>query len=143
MVRLPKPVLLLSLILAISSATASAEIAVVVGQRSAVDRLSAGEVKALFLKKRVRFPNGEIAIPVNQDEDTHAYAEFAEKALDKDPSQLKSYWSTRVFSGKGTPPETVGGGAAVKALVSRSPTAIGYIDSSQVDDSVKVVYTFK
>jgi len=143
MVRLPKPVLLLSLILVISSATASAEIAVVVGQRSGVDRLSAGEVKALFLKKRVRFPNGDIATPVNQDEDTHAYAEFAQKALAKDPSQLKSYWSTRVFSGKGTPPETVGGDAAVKAFVSRLPTAIGYIDSSQVDNSVKVVYTFK
>ena len=143
MVRLPKPILLLSLILVMSSATASAELAVVVGKRSSVDSLTAGQVKALFLKKHIRFPNGEIATPVNQDEGTHAYAEFAQKALNKDPGQLKSYWSTRVFAGKGTPPETVGGSADVKALVSRSPTAIGYIDSSQVDNSVKVVYTIK
>jgi len=127
----------------VSSATASAELAVVVGQRNSVDSLTAGQVKAIFLKKHLRFPNGEIATPVNQDENTHAYAEFARKALAKDPSQLKSYWSTRVFSGKGTPPETVGGDAAVKALVSNSPSAIGYINSSQVDNSVKVVYTFE
>jgi len=140
---LPKPILLLSLILIMFNATAAAELAVVVGQRSSVDSLTAGQVKAIFLKKHLRFPNGDIATPVNQNEDTRAYEEFALKALGKDPGQLKSYWSTRVFSGKGTPPDTVGDDAAVKALVSHSPTVIGYIDSSQVDNSVKVVYTFK
>ena len=143
MAHLPKPILLLSLILIMSSATASAELVVVVGNRNSVDSLTAGQVKALFLKKHLRYPNGEIATPVNQNEDTRAYAEFSRKALGKDPSQLKSYWSTRVFSGKGTPPDTVGGDAAVKALVSHSPSVIGYIDSSQVDNSVKVVFTFK
>jgi len=141
--RLPKPNLLFSLILIVSSATASAELAVVVGQRNSVDSLTAGQVKAIFLKKHLRFPNGDIATPVNQNEDTRAYADFARKALGKDPGQLKSYWSTRVFSGKGTPPDTVGDDAAVKALVSHSPTVIGYIDSSQVDNSVKVVYIVK
>jgi ABC-type phosphate transport system substrate-binding protein len=141
--RLPTLTLILSLVLAVFSAPVVADIAVIVNPGNSVDHLTSGEVKALFLKKRVRFPNGQIATPVNQSEDSRIYEQFAEKVLHKDPSQLKSFWSTKIFSGKGTPPEVLDGDAAIKARVSRSLEAVGYVDSSQVDNSVKVVYTLR
>jgi hypothetical protein len=44
-----------------------------------------------------------------------------------------------VFTGKGTPPKEVADDAAVKSFVATTPGAVGYIDESKVDASVKVL----
>lgn len=67
--------------------------------------------------------------------------QFANDALHKDAAQLKSYWSAQVFSEMSSPPDFVDGDKAVKQRMAKSPGAIGYIDSTSVDDSVKVVFT--
>jgi ABC-type phosphate transport system substrate-binding protein len=46
-----------------------------------------------------------------------------------------------VFSGKATPPKELGSAAEVKKFVAANPDAIGYIEKSAVDGSVKVVLT--
>jgi ABC-type phosphate transport system substrate-binding protein len=47
-----------------------------------------------------------------------------------------------VFSGKATPPkELLSSSADVKKFVAANPDAIGYIEKSAVDGSVKVVLT--
>ncbi|HEY0939693.1 MAG TPA: hypothetical protein VGE08_06315 [Steroidobacter sp.] len=47
----------------------------------------------------------------------------------------------RVREQKATPPKAVATGADVKMALAGDPKAIGYIDKSEVDDSVKVVFT--
>jgi len=59
----------------------------------------------------------------------------------KSDSQLQAYWSRLVFTGKGKPPKTIGSSALIKSQVASRANAIAYIDSSEVDDSVKVVFT--
>ncbi|MDH4276244.1 MAG: phosphate ABC transporter substrate-binding protein, partial [Gammaproteobacteria bacterium] len=54
-------------------------------------------------------------------------------------SQLKSYWATLIFSGKGTPPKAVGDAGDVKAIVAKNPSAIGYIDKRFADNNVKII----
>ena len=46
-----------------------------------------------------------------------------------------------MFTGKGTPPKEYAGNAEVKKAVAADPKAIGYIDKSAVDDTVKVILT--
>jgi hypothetical protein len=46
-----------------------------------------------------------------------------------------------VFSGKGQAPKELADNAAVKKAVATDPKAVGYIDKSAVDGSVKVVST--
>ena len=64
---------------------------------------------------------------------------FYKKVVGKSESQAKAYWSKQIFTGKGTPPEEVGGDDAVKAKIASTPSAVGYIDASAVDGSVKQV----
>ena len=78
-------------------------------------------------------------MPVEQTEDSPVRAEFYKKVLEKEPSQVKAIWSKIVFSGKGKAPKEYKSSAEVKKVVSENPNAIGYIEKSAADDSVKVV----
>ncbi|WP_062061447.1 hypothetical protein [Cellvibrio sp. OA-2007] len=117
-----------------------AEIAVIVHPSSAIASLSEDDIARLFLGKAKTFPSGGQAIPVNQSEGAAVRDKFNEAICKKNASQYKAYWSQLVFTGKGTPPKEAGDDAAVKALVAATPNMIGYIDSSLVDTSVKVVF---
>lgn len=124
----------------LASCFAMSEVAVVVHPSSSIDSLSTDEVSRLFLGKTKNFPNGSLAVPINQDEGEATRAKFIETACRKNASQYKAYWSQLVFTGKGTPPKDGGNDAEVKNLVSTNPNMIGYIDAKLVDASVKVVF---
>jgi ABC-type phosphate transport system substrate-binding protein len=124
----------------LASCFAMGEVAVVVHPSSSIESLSNDEVSRLFLGKTKNFPNGSLAVPINQDEGEAARAQFIETACRKNASQYKAYWSQLVFTGKGTPPKDGGNDAEVKNLVSTNPNMIGYIDAKLVDASVKVVF---
>jgi ABC-type phosphate transport system substrate-binding protein len=117
-----------------------AELVVVVHPSQTVTSLSEDDVSRIFLGKSRSFPNGERAIPVNQDEKSGARATFNELVCKKSASQYKSHWAKLVFTGKGTMPKEVSDSAGVKALVAANPNMVGYIDSKEVDASVKVVF---
>lgn len=122
---------------------AAAAIAVVVSADSDLSSMSKGEVKAVFLGKKRVLPNGAEAAPVNQPEKSTIYDAFNEQVLEKPSAKVLQYWARRVFSGKGSPPQTMDDDAAVKSHVRATSGGIGYIDSASVDDSVKVVYRTK
>ncbi|WP_039915002.1 type 2 periplasmic-binding domain-containing protein [Cellvibrio mixtus] len=119
---------------------ALAEIAVIVHPTLSVSSLTEDDVSRLFLGKAKSFPGGTQAVPINQNEGSAARDKFNESVCKKNASQYKAYWSQLVFTGKGTPPKDGGDDAAVKALIAANPNMIGYIDSSAVDASVKVVF---
>lgn len=126
---------------ALASVSSVADIAVIVhpSNGSSMDK---GDVSRMFLGKAKSFPGGSTVVPVNQSEGSIVRTAFDDNVLGKSASQLKSYWSKLVFTGKGSPPQEVASEDEIKNLVSSNPNMIGYIDSANVDDSVKVVFTF-
>ena len=126
---------------AAASTAALAEIAVIVNP-SNDSSLSTEDLNKLYLGKSKKFANGQTAIPLDRKEGTDIRIKFLELAVGKAENQMKSYWSRLIFTGKGVPPKIVETDAEVKALVSRNPDAVGYIDAGSVDDTVKVVTTF-
>ncbi|WP_049631920.1 phosphate ABC transporter substrate-binding protein [Cellvibrio sp. pealriver] len=122
------------------SAISWAEVAVIVHPSAGFDSLTEDDVSRIFLGKSKSFPGGAQAVPVNQNEGSAARDKFNESVCKKNASQYKAYWSQLVFTGKGTPPKDAGDDGAVKALVAANPNMIGYVDSSAVDASVKVVF---
>ncbi len=54
---------------------------------------------------------------------------------------MQAIWSKIVFTGKGKPPKECKSSVEVKKVVSENVNAIGYIEKSAVDDSVKVIAT--
>jgi ABC-type phosphate transport system substrate-binding protein len=128
-------------ILGLTSVFAQAEIAVVVHPSNA-SALDSSAISRIFLGKLKSFDGGGQAVPINQESSMAATDEFNSKVLNKSGSQLKSYWSKLVFTGKGTPPKVVANDAEVISLISANPNLIGYIDASAVTGNVKVIAKF-
>jgi ABC-type phosphate transport system substrate-binding protein len=114
---------------------AMAEVVVVVNPKAAESSMSKDQVAQFFLGKSTSMT------PVDQPESAPIRAEFYKKVTDKDASQVKALWSKLVFTGKATMPKEAGDSAAVKKAVAGDPKAIGYIEKSAVDASVKVIFT--
>lgn len=114
--------------------SSQAEIVVVVNNANS-DALTKSDVSRIFLGKNKSFT------AVNVSSGNASRAEFNKKALNKSSSQVKAYWSKLVFSGKGTPPKELDSDAKVKEFVASNPKAIGYIDSANLDGSVKAALT--
>ncbi|GAA0780084.1 MULTISPECIES: phosphate ABC transporter substrate-binding protein [Pseudomonadati] len=133
--------LLCSILLSFVSLQASAAIAVIVHPSNA-DNIDKKAIENIYLGKTKSFPGGEQAVPVNMDASQSIKETFDTTVVGKSSSQLKSYWSKKVFTGKGTPPKEVPNAEDMIKLISSNPNMIGYIDSSAVNDTVKVIGEF-
>lgn len=111
---------------------------VVVGGRS-MSEMSREQVADIFLGKSTALPGGGVALPVDQPESSPAREDFYGRVTGKSAAQARSLWSRLAFTGKGMPPKVIGDSAEVKKYVAGTTGAIGYIDRSAVDDSVKVI----
>ncbi len=120
---------------------ASAGVAVIVSPDSDVSSLTRSQIKSIFLGKIKSLPNGEPAMPVNQSEKSPVYDAFNKKVLGKSSAKVLQYWASRVFSGKGSPPEVLPDDQAVIDYVRATKGAIGYVDSSAASGDVKVIYS--
>ena len=133
--------IILSAGLVLSACTAHADVVVVVSAKSSVQGLTADQVSQIFLGKVNAFPDGTVAVPLDQADNASERNAFYTKITGKDAMQLKSYRSKLIFTGKGQPPKELPGNSEVKKAVAGDPAAIGYIDKSAVDSSVRVVLT--
>ncbi len=79
--------------------------------------------------------------PIDLPDSSSDYADFYRKATGRDVAQIKATWARLVFSGKAQAPRQLLDAAAVKKAVAADPHAVGYIEKSAVDSSVKVLLT--
>lgn len=123
-----------SLFVALSASfTVVAHAGVVVIGHPGAAAMTKDQVSDVFLGKSTS------ATPLDLPESSPLRAQFYAKATGKDVSQVKATWSRITFSGKGQPPKELADAAAVKKEVAANANAVGYIDSSAVDGSVKVL----
>ncbi|MFZ3024826.1 phosphate ABC transporter substrate-binding protein [Pseudomonas sp.] len=125
---------LLSALALLSCATlAQAEVAVIVNAGASAAPNQA-DVANIFLGKDKSLKG------VDQAAWNPTKEKFYAGVANKNESQLKSYWSGLVFTGKGQPLPTVADDAAVVAKVGAEADAIGYVDAAAVTDKVKVLF---
>src|ERR1700733_2009579 len=94
--------LALALTLAVNIATA--DVVAIVSSTSTVTSLSNAQVTDIFLGKVSRFPNGTLAVPIDQAEGSPARDEFYVLYAGKSSAQVMSYWAKIIFTGRGQPP---------------------------------------
>jgi hypothetical protein len=121
--------LLLTAVLAGAQAQAE-EIVVIVNP--AATPISREQIADLYLAR------SNTRIPIDQSVGSPIYLEFYKKATGRDLAQIKAIWSRILFTGRGLPPKQMPSSAAVKKAVAADPNAVGYIERSAVDASVKV-----
>jgi ABC-type phosphate transport system substrate-binding protein len=129
------------LLLAVSmvATVAHADVVVVVSSKSPITSLTAEQTAKIFLGKVTTFPNDRPALPIDQPEGSEIRDEFYSKVAHKNSSQLTAYWAKIIFTGEGRPPKLLSGDLVVRKAVANNTSAIGYIDKSAVNRSVRVV----
>ncbi len=116
-----------------------AEVVVVVSPKSPLTELSAYHLSDIYLGRTTLLPDRSRVIPLDQAENASLRNAFYMKFTGRAPEQIKAHWSKSIFTGKGVPPKEYPDSNAVKRAIARNPSAMGYIDSSEVDATVKVL----
>jgi ABC-type phosphate transport system substrate-binding protein len=80
----------------------------------------------------------EIVVIVNPAAAPISKEQLADLYLARDSAQIKAIWARILFTGRGVPPKQLPDSEAVKKAVAANPKAVGYIEKSAVDASVKV-----
>lgn len=125
--------------LPLSSANAG-DIVVIVNPSTQVTTLDKDHVMRIFLLKAKTFPNEATAVPFNAPENSALRKTFDLTVFEKQPDQIKAYWTRLLFTGRGRPPPSIENDAEMVKRVAATPGAVGYVDSTAVNASVKVVY---
>jgi len=118
------------------------ELAVVVNSQHHT-QLSKQEIAQIFLGKSHHLANGDEITPIDHVEGKPIRQNFYRKVVNKEPSEIVSYWTRIIFTGKGHPPETAYNDDAVLEHVSSNPGSIGYVSADSLTtnrhDNISVV----
>lgn len=117
---------------------ARGEAVAVVSARAPVS-LSGSQIADIFLGRSTRLPDGRVAVPVDQAEESALRDQFYARYTGKSAAQVKAHWAKIIFTGRGQPPRQVANSVEAKNFVIGNPGAIAYIDSALVDGSVRVI----
>jgi len=126
-----KTAALSSMIFAVSAAGVRAEDIVVI-VNPAAKPVSKEQIADVYLGRSAELT------PIDQTVGSSIYVQFYKKATGRDAAQIKAIWSRILFTGRGQPPKQLPDSAAVKKSVAANPNAVGYIEKSAVDATVKV-----
>lgn len=116
------------------------DLLVVVGEKSPLTVLDKNQVRNIFLGRIASLPDGSAAVPIDQPESSPMRDEFYVKVTNYSAAEVKARWAQLAFTGRGDPPRVSKGSSDVKKILNSTPGAIGYIEKSELDSSVKAVF---
>jgi ABC-type phosphate transport system substrate-binding protein len=122
-----------------SQAVAEGTIVVIVNKANPATTLGASELRPIFQTSKTSWGSGGDAIPLNLPDDNRLRREFDQAVLGLDAERVARYWKDRKIRGGARPPKQLPNTAAVLAAVSGNPGAVGYVNASEANKSVKVV----
>lgn len=117
----------------LASSSAFAQIVVVTGPDG--PQLSKDKIVNGYIGRSFEFK------PLDLPENSAVRDNFYRKLIDREPTQVKALWARVVFTGKGQSPLILPNADTVKKALATDPKAVGYIEKSAVDSSVKVLLT--
>lgn len=130
---------ILAVLALLLSASARADGIVVIINKDNPSAVDLAYVARIYTGATMRWPDGSPVFALDQAEDSAARAQFAAAVVGRSVPALRGIWSQNIFAGKGLPPKVASPDSEMKRMVAQNRHAIGYVLSSQVDDTVKVV----
>jgi ABC-type phosphate transport system substrate-binding protein len=101
--------------------------------------LTKEDARAIYLKQKMFWNDGEPIIAINQEAGSEARELFSRGVFGQGSRRLAAYWNQRYFEAGEFPPPTLASEAAVVRFVAENPNAIGYVIAPEVGDLVAVV----
>ncbi len=117
-----------------------ADVVVVANKAITADSLNAKQISDLWLGKSEFISGSGKVVVVDQVSGTPVYDYFYKNIVKKNGSQLKAYWAKIIFSGKRLPPSVLANDAAVIEWVTSTPSGLGYVAGTSVNETVKVLF---
>ena len=113
-------------------------LAVVVSAQQTTDnlKLSPNNLKLIYLRKQLYWPDGKRIMPVNLHTEHPLRSRFSQSVLGSLPKTQIDYWNGMYFNGI-QPPYSVNSEEAVMRFIAQTPNAIGYVDACKLDERVK------
>lgn len=129
------PSLLMAALFTASASAMAGVVAIVNKANTSADKAMIGQLYSLEAKS---WPDGSQAKLYDQSGESTREA-FCKAYTGKAASAIKSTWAKAVFSGRAVPPKVLESDSDVKNEVAKDKNAVGYVDESSVDGSVRVV----
>ena len=120
-------------VLAAGAASAEAQdrgYVVIVNEANFVTNVTTAELNRLFTKQTIRWTTGQAVTAVDLKPDAPAREEFSQHVMGKSVAEVKAYWQTVIFSGRGIPPMEAPSEQSVVQFVRTTPGAIGYVSAA-------------
>ena len=105
----------------------------------AVERLSKSQLRSIYLKRQVIWPNGDKIKVYMLPAKSLTHQQFSQINLQMFPYQLEQTWQKLTYSGIGTPPVEVATAEQMLQLIQTTPGAIGYLPYGNEINDAKVI----
>jgi TonB family protein len=133
-----KYILMAVALLALGSHAPAEGVKVIANPSVKVDSISASELKSVFLEESNSLLGGFHAEPVLA-RGGPAHEAFLRQYLDRTDANLRTYYRSLVFTGRGSMPKVMSSDAEVIAYVARTHGAIGYISPEMSPEGVRTL----
>ena len=130
------------LLLDTTALTAGDDTIVVISLVKPNEKITAGMLRGIYLKKKVFWKDEMRIIPVNLPPQNGIRNIFSKKILSMEHRELVEYWNEQYFKGV-TPPPVLESEDAVKRFVIKVDGAIGYIRKKNLEPGLEVLYTIE
>lgn len=118
---------------------AAAGLVVIAHPNNSVSSATMAELEAYFTTRKQYWPNGGRVQPFNFPAKHPVRVAFDEAVLGMNADEVARYWIDRRVRGGHRPPRQVPSAALMVRIVASLDGAIGYVNPSDVNSSVKVI----
>jgi ABC-type phosphate transport system substrate-binding protein len=122
----------------VAGAAWSGGFVVITNPASAAAAIGKSDLKRIYNGKMKEWDGLQVQ-PINLADGSAVKDAFLMDILGQSAKEYEDFCTKQKITGEGTPPMIQPNSAAVKAMVSSIPGAIGYVEESAVDASVKVL----
>lgn len=132
--------ILLSILFAGTGPVYGGEIAIIVNKANAIEDVSFNDLVRIFKIEKKFWDDGKQIYLVGQGSRSAAKEAVLKMVYKMDEYEIKKFWLVKIYQGHITSfPKVFSSDQSLKAFVQQVPNAVGYIDASYADDSVKVL----
>ncbi len=116
------------------------DLAVIVNKKTTVVALTSRDLRSILLGEKDHWPNGQRVLAASLSIDGPETKWVLKQICGMSEGDFKRYFMQLSFQGKSvSPPRILANPAALKALVSATPGALGIIRERDVDETVNVI----
>ena len=116
------------------------DVAIVVNKANPTDQLSLSELVKIFKQEKQHWDYGEKIYLVMREGGAVEKVIVLQKIYRMGDKDLKKFWLGKLFRGEiAELPNTLSSNEAVKRFIGAAPNAVGVIDATAMDDSVKAL----